>query len=237
MIRCSPYRPRQLFLAADGAASVQAPAQEPTDPGREEQTLREMLAYFSTKQSQYDEYDRVCNALYRSPSGPRAARLVWGIILSAFLLQIWIVLMLAMSRASPTKYILIVNTILLLLAAPSVVMIVTYAVRSRTHRRCDRRFGELTRELNQHYAEFGPCPVSFAYSNPAVLGALLAEVRSGRANSAEEAIKQLWGEAYVRDREALLMQNVLSAQAAARGVDTPAAFSAAAFIRNSHRDL
>ena len=70
-----------------------------------------------------------------------------------------------------------------------------------------------------------------------MLGALLAEVRSGRANSAEEAIKQLWGEAYVRDREALLMQNVLSAQAAARGVDTPAAFSAAAFIRNSHRDL
>ena len=142
--------------------------------------INRMIAYFSVKQSQFDELDAVRERLQPKYLRKRPSLLVWGII-SAF----W-GFMFLFNGGIP------IGVALLLGAGAMVFAFVrSTQIRKENYAAARQRFYELSEELERYHAGYGPCIVSVAYANPYTLAAIRDIIQSGRANTITDALNML----------------------------------------------
>lgn len=232
------------YACADPAAQAVQPVQ-PVQPvqnipqnhvnrQQEEQSIQDLIRYFSEKQRQYNEYDAISEALYQPRDRAHKALLVWGIILMAIPLLIGFLVLLIGIAADDAGSGFGISLIFFLLALPGFFMIFGYVRQNNRSKAAyqynDTRFMKLTDELVQHYNNYEYCPIGFEYSNPSVLQSILNTIHGGRADTSKEAINLLLDAARRQNKRAFAIQRAQSARAAARGAYPPAAFCATAFF-------
>ncbi|MBO4366127.1 MAG: zinc-ribbon domain-containing protein [Clostridia bacterium] len=203
---------------------------------KEMSLMDQLIAWFSQKNPQYDEYDEVGERIYRYEGGARKGLLVWGIIFSAiaFLSGFYGVIAKITKNEAGTTLLFIA----FLLMIPGSIMLISFIVKSSKYKRIYNkslaRYEELTNELvtyyNQYVAANGFCPVGFEYTNPAVLGVIKGVMQGGRADTIKESIKTLEQDDHYQNMELISMQTAMSAQSAARNAGVAAVFSAASFF-------
>lgn len=78
-------------------------------------------------------------------------------------------------------------------------------------------------DLNKHYEAYGVCPVGIEYCDPRILEVLIANIKSGRADTIKESIAIMIDDAHKTAME-------LNSREAAEAAGAAAAFSAASFF-------
>ena len=186
------------------------------------QVLQKLVAYFSLKSPQYNEYDNVALWIDVLRRGVSSAALIWGIILLGIVTPIMSVvampsydydLMLGnmVKESNPgatvTVYICLIVGVLL---------IASYIFqRIRNKKRLAQavdRYCELNEELYAHYCGYANCPIGPEYINPANLQVVIQTIQSGRADTIKEALNILVEDAHRARMEDLSQKTAQYAQ-------------------------
>lgn len=189
--------------------------------------LSDAISHFSQKTAQFRAYDYVCEQLNYYARGAKSALLVWGCIISTFVL--FICLNSIGDGDSGTQ---IASVPLLVLGLiPGLVMIVGgIFMKINNHKKLahfQNKYAELSQELNEHYLAYPNCPAGSEYANPEILQVLLDVLQSGRADTVKESINLIIDakrQARVHNYLATIERNTAKTKATV-------IFAAAAFFR------
>ncbi len=198
-----------------------------------QEELRQMdnlLSYFSLKQQQYNEYDRVSAFINESNHVCMVPALVWGIILSVIGLYMGIYLGIALTGA-----LLIAVVLILLFCSPGTGLILLYVFRNikRTKDLSSAliRYHQLAEELTNHYNAYINCPIGPEYTNPSNLDVVRRTIISGRADTVKEALNILVEDAHRSRMEDLSLETAQYAASAASSARVAAVFTVANYFK------
>lgn len=95
---------------------------------------------------------------------------------------------------------------------------------------CDTARASLATELTKHYANYGYCIIGPEYTNPKILDKIIGNLRYGRANTLNDAIKILYHDIHKREFRAkqLLIEEIKNNDS--HGAKTAAAYIPAYFF-------
>ena len=190
------------------------------------QEMDQLKAYFSQKANEYSEYDAI-NATLDEYDKRRPGLLVWGIIL--FVIGLIMTSAFISEHVDGVAYIF---SIAMMLGAVGMILAFIFgsAARKRNKEAALYRLVELADELHTHFVNYGYCPVGEEFTNPAILERIGDNLRSGRANTIQEAINIMFDDAHKTQMEYAAMETMHSARQAAAGATTAAVFAAANFF-------
>ena len=194
------------------------------------QEMDHLKGYFSQKTAEYDEYDAI-NATLDQYDKRRPGLLVWGIIL--FVIGLITIIGLIASEADVEDAPgVIVGLIVWMLGSVGMILAFIFGTiaRNKNKQAAVTRLVELTDELHTFFLNYGYCPVGEEFTNPAILGRIGDNLRSGRANNIQEAINIMFDDAHKSQMEYAAMETMHSARQAAAGATTTAVFAAASFF-------
>lgn len=189
--------------------------------------LSKAIRYFSEKQSEFEEYDLVCDLVNDFSRGAKSSLLVWGCIITTF----GLFSLLAVAAEDPS----ILLPVFLILALPGMLMIaggILMKVNSkRKYRYFQSEYARLSQELYEHYINYPDCPVGPEYANPEILTILLDIIQSGRADTIKESINLAISDSEQREMNDYL--NMIEQNTAAINAQTRVAafFAAANFFK------
>jgi len=98
----------------------------------------------------------------------------------------------------------------------------------------DRR-DALAEELNNHYMNYGYCPVAASYTNPQILTLIREPIDLGRADTIKEAINVMIQDSHNSEMELQAQMAAQAAASAARSSKATAFFTAGTFINTLRR--
>jgi len=217
--------------------------------------INKMISYFGQKQAQFDEYDECIEkiAYYSGPRpqiqvsvSPGTALKVPGIIMTILgSLFLFFSLEFLFSRAASLGVGLLVSGLILL---PLGIFLLSIG-NKKNHlfiqeynekkasflKQYEDRRDALAEELNNHYMNYGYCPVAASYTNPQILTLIREPIDLGRADTIKEAINVMIQDSHNSEMELQAQMAAQAAASAARSSKATAFFTAGTFINTLRR--
>ena len=151
----------------------------------EMQALASAYAYFSQKSEPFQAYDTACKLLNHYSRGTRNSLLIWGCIIGGIGFFAMISVFLSHSNVGAGIW-------LFLGAIPMIVGGILMKVNNRkNYSLYQKKYAELSKELNDYYLAYPNCPVGPEYANPLILATLYNTLQSGQADTVKESINLL----------------------------------------------
>ncbi len=148
--------------------------------------LDKVFQFFSKKHLQYDAYDDVCEKINKFSRGSSNALIIWGSIFSSLLFIFVVISAITNEWASSELYILTAPGVFMLIGG--ILLKINSGSKLRYYL---EGYTNLSQELYNYYCEYEDCPVVAEYTNPRILYSLSTLIKTGRANTVNEAINVL----------------------------------------------
>ena len=194
----------------------------------EYRVLDHLIAHFSQKTEQYDDYDTATEAVNYYSRGARKGLIVWGAILTAF----GFIFLLSLFDSQAAS---LATVGLFMFLLPGLFMIfggiMMQVANKKNYQKSLYVWQQLADELYNHYMAYPNCPVGPEYSNPHILVALRNTLQSGRADTIKECLNLMVADNNQRAMEDYLAQIQQNAAQSARANTATAIFLAASFLR------
>lgn len=212
----------ELLASSQLGSSVQMTSKIRQDEMRQ---MDDLIAYFSLKRQQYEEYDFMIDRIIERSKSKYGRALGFGIPLLAIGVT-------GIHEALITNPMIVILPILSMCVGASLIALFTICniIRSRKLKDDLKRHSELEVELFAHYNAYGNCPIGPEYTNPSNLIAIKRTIISGRADTVKEAINTMIEDDHRANMEEISLRTEMYAATAAKYAKTAAVFSVAGFF-------
>lgn len=218
--------------------------------------INKMIQYFGQKESQYNEYDN-CIEKIAYYNGPRpqiqvnanrgTPMKVPGVIMTVVgsFFSIFMTMLVENSASSNGAAGMLIFGLAIL--SIGIFLIVTGNKKNQAFikeynekkasilKQYEDRLYELAEELNNHYLNYGYCPVAASYTNPQILTLIREPIDLGRADTIKEAINVMIQDSHNSEMELQAQMAAQAAASTARSSKATAFFTAGTFINTLRR--